>query len=808
MGTWRCWRLMSVVVASALFMLPGCGGSRPPGPSPFPVRINLNPAISTSLQLGATLTFVPSAQNGSSSITPPFTFQSSDTSILNLAPNGVACAGRWDSTFSTCTPGGTGAVEVTASALGATSPPTLVFVHPPIDNITVTEVTTTIPPPVSGPCFSQGQTITLQATAWSQNTDVTASVGPFTWSANNIAVVKVTPIMNSAFNVPTNQATAAAITPGLTQIFAAVSGVSSSAFQQHSPDPSVIWDFFETCPVQSITLQLGPSGAQQTGQTSFLANKGTAQPVTATVLDILGNTLSNIPLTWSASRPTAVSATSCTTQTCSIGTPGPGAGAVTASCTPPTCNTGFPQVPLGLSSPACPQTAKVDSCQPFIPLPVYSDTAISGVVTGATASTSVLATSLDCFDTNTCIADVYDIPTSRNLAGNPNGIPNPPNSLMFDLAGDKAYMGSKFGSLLVTPGNIGTANNPFSSLGTVTGAILAISPNGNTAIFSDTAHSPNQLYVVTATGSSPGISTFSITGATAAGFSPDGLKAYIIANGGSSIYVYSTLQALQNLTTLPAGTGSANLVAFSPNAAFVYIAGAPSNSPALTPLNLCDNHIATHLVNKVPVPQSVKLDATPAFLKAVPVVHLNGLDSAHNPFPDGAHFFTLDSTGMDVITANNTVDMFSPSNPPPLGSCPQDVTHTVQRINLGLGTFNPVAFFISPDASQAYIVASDRSSILVYDFNTGSVNGSIPLAGNATPVFDPLHPKRPVADMTTDGSLIYVAGSDGLLHQINTAAASDLNQIPFPFLPNLENAFCNLTPTAGPCKLDFVAVKP
>ena len=42
----------------------------------------------------------------------------------------------------------TGVVQVTASAFGVISAPTLVYVHPPIDTIQITEVTpVTSPPP-------------------------------------------------------------------------------------------------------------------------------------------------------------------------------------------------------------------------------------------------------------------------------------------------------------------------------------------------------------------------------------------------------------------------------------------------------------------------------------------------------------------------------------------------------------------------------------------------------------------------------------------------------------------------------------
>ncbi|MGA2348770.1 MAG: hypothetical protein ABSF93_22365, partial [Candidatus Sulfotelmatobacter sp.] len=80
--------------------------------------------------------FTASVQTGTNTtLNVPVTYASSDTSILTLAPNGVACAGHFDIAFTTCTGGATGLVLVTASALGATSVPTWVFVHPPIDNI-------------------------------------------------------------------------------------------------------------------------------------------------------------------------------------------------------------------------------------------------------------------------------------------------------------------------------------------------------------------------------------------------------------------------------------------------------------------------------------------------------------------------------------------------------------------------------------------------------------------------------------------------------------------------------------------------
>jgi hypothetical protein len=791
------WLTCGIVIV-AICGLGACGGHKPAGPSPFPAKITLTPATSASVEQGTIFAFSATAQNSSSgAVSPTFTFQSSNTDVLNIASNGLACAGRWDATFTTCTPLGSGAVQVTASALGATSAATVVFVHPPIDNITLTEAPSQTPPATPEPCVPLGRSITLQATAWSHNSDITATVGPFFWSANNGNVVKVTPILNSAFNVATNQAIAAATTPGLTEIYATASGVSSSPFVQAAPNDAL--NFFETCPVQSITLELGASGSQHSGQTTFEAVKGASESVTATVVDVLGNTLENVPLTWSASAPASVSsATGCTGQVCVIGTPLPGAGTVTASCTPPTCNIGFPQAPTGLAAP-------------FIPLPVYAATAISGTVSGTTAATSVLAASLDCATTNLCASFIYNISTATNLAAAPSAPPAPINSLLVDSAGLKAYLGGNYGSFLVTVANLGSANSAFTSLGAAIGKVLAVSPNGNFAVISDTVHSPNQVFIVNTTASgAPTTTALNISGATAAGFSRDGLKAFILS-GGNTIYVYSTLQALQNLTNLPAGTGSANLITFSPNGAFAFIAGTSAGTPALTPVNVCNNQIATHTDpnTSVTTNQIIGLDAAPLFLTTIPNVHLEGIDPSGLPFPDGVHIFTLDQTGIDVVTVSSTAKVATLTNPPTAAaSCPQDLTHSTpnpainlpQRIELGQGTLQPIAFFVSPDATQAFIVSSNLSSILVYSFNTGAVS-AIPLATDSTTG----QAVTPVsASMTTDGTLIYVAGSDGALHQVSTNPAVDLKQITFPNLPNLLNPFC----TTGDCKLNVVAVKP
>ena len=276
------------------------------------------------MQLGTAIVFTASAQNNTNAnISPTFTYQSSNPGVVDISPAGFACAGTWNAPyFNICTPGGVGTSEITASALGTTSPPTLVFVHPPIDTIEITVVPPVNPPPPACPnqaplpnacnlkfnpglaanaCLSQNQVQTLQATALSKGVDITASVGPFTWTQANLNVVKTTPILTSSTNVATNQVSVVAGTPGATQLIASASGVSSQPY------------IAETCPVQCIALELGENGTQNLGQTSFTTNKGTAETITATAVDVQGCVVPQAPLTWTSTAPAALSVGSSTT---------------------------------------------------------------------------------------------------------------------------------------------------------------------------------------------------------------------------------------------------------------------------------------------------------------------------------------------------------------------------------------------------------------------------------------------------------------------------------------------------------------
>jgi hypothetical protein len=790
----RRFRSGSVLAIISLWAI-GCGGHRPAGQSPFVARVVLSPGGATSVQTGNFVGFTASAANSTgNNISTTFTYVSSDTSTFNIAPNGVGCAGHFDATFSTCTPGGTGLVTVTASAQGTSSPPTYIFVHPPIDNVTVTGILLN-GLPIQQPCLTQGQTMTVEAHAFSQGSDITLSVGPVAWSANNPGVAQIIPrVSNLTYNFPTNQATVTAAVPGLTYIYASVDGVSSNVFSQPLPYHGATLNFFETCPVQNIVLQVGAPGSQQTGQTTFSVSKGISETVTATVTDVFGNQLSKVPLTWSATQPGSVSISNGCLQSCVVSTPTPGSGSVTASCSPPSCNAGFPLIPLGVSAP-------------FIPLPVYASPlppslnpttpgngAVSGVVSGTTSPSTILATSFGCANVlpQTCTTGIYSFSTSKAVTGTATAMPDPPNSLLLSRAGDRAYVGSNFGAELLNPANLGTQNGAFTGLGSVTGTVLAVSPNGQVAIFSDALHTPNQVYVVN-TGTPGGATTtaLNVSESSVAAFSEDGLKAFIFGldgNGNPNLYVYSTLQALQ-VIPLPALT-SVNSIAFSTNGAFAYVVepSLAGGNPAVEVFNTCDNQIST---DGAAHQQIIPLSAIPLVFRAL---------------PDGMHFVVLENDGsLEYITATVTpIPTVTLTNPPTAATslCPMTVSHAkLPPINLGQGNVQPITFFVSADGTLLYVVARDRSSILSYDFKTSSVGG-IQLLGSTNPT--PIS-----ADMTVDASTIVVAGSDGLVHQISTGAGgSDEFQFGFPNLANYLNPFCTFTPDSGACTFDVVAARP
>jgi len=712
-----------------LASLPGCSSGKAVTTTvyPVPASIVISPSPSLSLEIGTSQAFTTTIENSSkSAITEPVTFLSSNSSIVTVAANGLACAGSWDNLTnpSICTPGGVGVAQVTAIAQGVSSPPTTVYVHQHIDSVTLQDLCSGAEPPAPctlprHPCqslleqeTSLPQNTVYEAHAFSRGTDITSTVGQFTWQAVTFGVVTLSNtavgLGNTVNNTSLNQVEATAKTPGVTPVFATVGTATSVPVN------------FTTCAVQSITLEVTASSA-------------TSKTIIPTVTDTVGNVISTvtnvsgIPLTWSSSQPALVTATSSGSAT---GSASGGGATIVPSCTPPTCNIGF--------SPS---------------LPIYPETAVQMILNPSATSTSsatVYVSSAGCGTTDNCFSTVVPV-TSPSTLGSAISLPATPNSLVFNRQGTKAYIGTNSGLL----GNTGLAvldpsANTVTQFTSTPGKVLAVSPDGTKVIVSDTTDSPNQVFVFD-TGLNAS-TAFTITGATAADFSPDSLKAYIIA--GSTLYVYSKLDALQ---TIPL-RAPVNDVSFFAEGAFAYLAG--GDPAGVMVRRTCDTGEA----------DAVATLATPTFVRSL---------------PDAIHMLALAPPTVELITANAA----------PVGCTPR-VSNSVTSFDLGQGNFTATQLIIADSGATAYILSPDLNGILA--FNIGAETSStFSLIGNPIPL---------QASLTPDGTLLFVGTSDGTVHEIQTATGTDTTQIQFPL--GLCQNVAGQQFTGITCNPDFVAVKP
>jgi trimeric autotransporter adhesin len=713
--------LLIVIVAFAA-ALGGCGSSSTNVTNfPTPGGITLTPGSSISIDLGTTQAFISSAHDSSNppkTLTVPISFHSSNTAVVTIANNGLACAGTWNSLSSPqiCTPGQSGVAEITATSAGVSSPPTTVYVHQHVDSVTVDYVT-----PPTTPCISKGGVLNFQAKAFSHGADITSSVGQFTWQPLNAQVVTVS---NTAIGLPLNQAQATAAVPGFSQIFASIAGANSVPFP------------FTTCLVKSISLAV--SG---TTSTSFTVTQNTTKDIVPTVIDTQNVTITGVPLTYCSSRLTvAVTGTNCSTNSnTSVGvtTPKAGSASITASCTPPTCNIG------------------INPTRAIYPMDVIN--AIVTPSTGSSPSGTVYVTSTACPVTAGCSATgvvPITFSGSTNTVGAPFGLPADPNSIFFGPQGTSFFMGTNLG-LQGTRGlmrvDVSGTTASVSEFTTVTGKVLAVSPTGNKVIISDTNLTPNQVFVFD--NSSNAATPFQIQGATAAAFSVDGLKAFIVA--GSKLYIYSTINALQSQSLGFTGTD----VTFLTEGAYGYVAGPSSLGTWWT----CDN------------------------VQAAPILNIPGTPTIIRSLPDAQQILAVDSPNVDMIN----VDTFGGPT-----DCEPPVSNTLAAtVNLGQGAFTAKQLLLSPDATNAYIIAPNLPNIPVFSI-TNQTSTAIPLAGNVSPL---------AAVLIPDGTLMYVAASDGTVHVINTVLGGDVQQITFPptsFLCVQSDG------TALSCPPDLITVKP
>lgn len=692
-------------ILSIIAVLTGCGGG---GSSSKVTQVVLSPT-SISMNAGDVIQITATAEDASSNVqTVNFTFNSSNNNIVTVAnTNGASsaliCAGVWDTSFIVCNGSSagvplTGTASITASANGVTSGPAVITVHPKVSSVVVD--------PVAG-CTSSTQTKQFTAHVCSTLVtphdssgpcapnahEITSSAGPITWASTNstVATVDITGL-------------ATAVNPGLTGIFASISNVSSSPTSSQ----------FRTCMPVLIRLHLqgDPAGSPTTALSMTQNQTATLE---SDIVDENGVTTNSIPTILASNYPSVASLSTLTLTATSFG----GAGIV-AGCTPPTCGAG-------------------------LNTPVYSNL-FKVTVSGTSPASTVYATSSFTPPSGTS-PTLVPISTSTPALGTAITLPGTPNSLVFGTGGTDAYMGSSSGLMHFSVAN----NNVFIVDPSITGKVLAVSPNATKVIVSNAAKDPqgnviepnpaNQRVWVFDLSTST-TQAFVLSGAVAAAIDNDGFRDYIVTNDGSgNVYVFSPALTLQTISVAGTHSDAAPL----PSNGFVYLA----TSNGLEVVGTCNN-VQQPTANNPPTNSST-------IQLVQPVANANMI-------------VAMDSTGVDVETA--TVTPLTPPLTLSPANCTPGVSYSNQFIDFGLGPITAHQLLVSSNGTNVAVLPNGLNQVLLAAIGGGP--HAIPLAAGSTAPTN--------GGMTPDGNTLWigVAGSN-TVDQIDLVGMSDVKQVATTF---------------------------
>jgi len=478
--------------------------------------------------------------------------------------------------------------------------------------------------------------------------------------------------------------------PGSTTIFGSVSGVTSVGVP------------YITCPAVSILVHDANSS-----NTSFTLNPGVTQPLTADVLDSAGQSIKPT-LTWGSSIPAVASVVTGTTgnNPATLTAVAAGTVSITAACSYPDCNANLPAQ--------------------------YSMNVVTATVPGTT-STNVYAAS-----TNSLT--LVPISTSTGTTGTAITLPYQPNSMVADPAGANLYLGSSSGLMMVNlTSNAVTTQS-------VTGTIIAISPDSNYLLLSDSV--ANAVYYYSLRSQAITYTSSGFTTASSA-YTPDSKFNQWVSAMDLTSGLQTGLQLSlpgNGMLTLPFTTSA---VAISAQGGLTYVSG--SNPGEIDVRSTCDQ-------SDVQV-----LSATaPTLIQEI---------------PNATGAVAADSPSVDVVSTAATLSQ----------GCPITTPSTVTSFDMGVGPFTAGQLFMSSDSSRAWII-SNLPELLEFNLQS-STPSVIPYSAGAVGYS---------GGVTADGSQVYVGTSDGTVHVINVATNSDVQ----PIAVNLKDANGNLVVP------NLVAVRP
>src|SRR5437660_38072 len=484
--------ILAVLLLSICLLLSGCGGGSS-NKTAVVSQIILSPT-SLSLNSGDVGQIQAIPENSSNAqVTANITFSSSNSAIVTVSNAGLVCAGVWDSLTTPINCNGiSGGNPVSGMATVTVTAGGVSNTVAVAVHAKVTKITVD---PVAG-CTSSSQMKQFTAHAFSGANDITSQIGQFTWGTLDSSVATVD-----------NTGLLTAHNPGATQVFAGASGLNSAG----TP--------YRTCMPVRIRLHVSgdPAGMPTTSATMNIGQNITLQVDSD---DEIGFTTNGASVMILSDSPASANVAGTTLTANSAG----GAGII-AACLPPVCGNGVNQ-------------------------PVYSNL-FSVSIFSATPPSTVFVTSSFAPPSGTS-PTLLPIDTSKATAGTAITLPGVPNSIVIGTAGTRGYLGTDAGLVSLDPAAL-TATLVAPAF---VGKVLAVSANGNKAIFSNAANNPStgmpiepnpanqRLWVFDAPSNS--LQAFILPGAIAGAFDNDGFKAFIAVNNGN-VYVFSPVLTLQIL---------------------------------------------------------------------------------------------------------------------------------------------------------------------------------------------------------------------------------------------------------------------
>jgi trimeric autotransporter adhesin len=698
-----------------------------------------------------------------------------DMTIADVEPtNGRLCAGTWNRNtgggipdFTTCMPTNkSGTVYVVVSGEGASSNPLPIYIHPVVTSVVLgplstdcindpatncspaaftTQTTSCTVDPGTGCCtapvttgaaFASANSCASQATTGQlaarvfQNASTTLAnnisckVGHLSYVAQTPAVVSID-----------QNGVATAQQPGSTVITANIANAGSSA------------GFFSTCPPTSITLSV-PGITGTSAGTSVVVNPNNTQPITSVAKDKNGTILTGLALTFESTTPTTIPAASAGTVTPVF----PGAAAITAACQPPGCNPS-PFNQIGLLGNGKPVTSN--------PITVTAP--------------GINSTNLYIGSTNS----LYLVPVdfTQTQIGSPVRLPYQPNSMVISNDGSTIYMGSSVEIMTFSAVNNSLSNQDT----TVTGTVLAVSPDGSTVVITDPIRQFVYLYNG---GGSGGIQTQFGGVATHAAFSPDSQTVYItlgdynastgVTTPNNQLLVHSQFTGWYSTTSSQATTDVALGV---PNVG-AFFGGNPTTARSYCPVTTTSSG-----------PVTTSSTTTNIFYPdaGVMAAATNRIATTN----DGLHVLGATTTTFTDLAIPNGL---------PIGACPlADATPQTFTTNAAFSGALPggvtataiTGVFPTSDSKAAFVTYTGTGGVVPTYAPQASGAGTLGSITLSTALGTPI---APVAGVVSADNQTFFAGTSGdnAVHLITKQADGSYKDVTTPIAPKLPDANGNI----------------